>query len=72
MSETSGDECPKCHRMTLQCGYGLAGGGMGVYFYCEDDACGHFDKHPDPELSTEEEMSADKARRVPPQSTEKA
>ena len=48
--------CPKCKNETLECGYGLAGGGIGVYFYCTTDGCDQFDKHPDPELSTPEEM----------------
>ena len=44
------EECPKCHKMTLLLGYGLAGGGIGVYNYCEDEACGYFDKTQDREL----------------------
>jgi hypothetical protein len=30
--------CPKCGER-LQVGFGLAGGGYGVYEYCESDAC---------------------------------
>ena len=32
------DACPKCGCRKLATGYGLAGGGCGVYTYCE--ACG--------------------------------
>lgn len=35
--ETDG-RCPKCGER-LQVGFGLAGGGHGVYEYCESDAC---------------------------------
>lgn len=31
------DECPKCH-VPPEIGFGLAGGGMGVYSYCPN--CG--------------------------------
>jgi hypothetical protein len=50
------DNCPLCGNDTLDMGYGLAGGGIGVYFYCTTDGCDQFDKTPDPELSTPEEM----------------
>jgi len=37
------EKCPVCRGVHIQGGYGLAGGGMGVYKYCED--CGTvFDK----------------------------
>lgn len=52
------DKCPKCGNHSLCCGYGLAGDGIGAYFYCETEGCDYFDKTPDPELSTPEEMEA--------------
>lgn len=43
------EECPKCHaRGTLHTGYGLAGGGIGVYTYCDAEGCDFFDKVQDP------------------------
>jgi hypothetical protein len=47
------EKCPKCGR-ECQPGYGLAGGGIGPYWYCEEH--GIIDKMHDPELSTPEEM----------------
>ena len=41
--------CPKCLK-EMQCGYGLAGGGMGVYFFCETIGCEQFEKFQDPEM----------------------
>lgn len=36
--------CPHCGT-ELQSGYGMAGGGMGVYMYCPKETCGkYFDK----------------------------
>ena len=32
------DECPKCQK-ALEQGYGMMGGGIGVYAYCDD----HYD-----------------------------
>lgn len=40
-------QCPKCGK-EMECGYGLAGGGIGVYFYCEP--CEEFIKFQDPEM----------------------
>ncbi len=57
------NKCPKCGSETLECGYGLAGGGIGVYFYCTTEGCGYFDKTPDPELSTPEELAAHAIKR---------
>lgn len=57
-----GQKCPKCGAET-EMGYGLAGGGIGVYEYCTNSKCDHFDKWPDPELSTPEEMEVDRKRR---------
>jgi len=37
------DVCPKCHTQTEQ-GFGLAGGGYGVYVYCPTDGCDYFAK----------------------------
>lgn len=39
--------CPKCGG-ELGTGYGLAGGGFGVYTYCTADGCDYFDKTQDP------------------------
>ena len=36
------ERCPSCGTGWLQLSYGLAGGGMGVYCYC--DTCNHFEK----------------------------
>jgi len=37
------EKCPNCRGIRIQVGYGLAGGGIGVYKHCED--CGRvFDK----------------------------
>ena len=41
--------CPKCNS-PLESGYGLAGGGIGPYFYCSSDGCDYFEKHQVPEL----------------------
>lgn len=38
------DFCPTCGAAT-EFGYGLAGGGMGVYVYCPTDGCDYFAKH---------------------------
>lgn len=38
------DICPKCKKPTEQ-GFGLAGGGYGVYVYCPTDECDYFVKH---------------------------
>lgn len=40
--------CPKCSAELCE-GYGLAGGGIGTYFYCRNDACDFFDKTQDEE-----------------------
>ncbi len=37
IAEQEGDTCPKCGG-ELDMGYGMAGGGMGVYEYCTE--CG--------------------------------
>lgn len=37
------EECPLCHTQTEQ-GFGLAGGGYGVYVYCPNDGCDYFTK----------------------------
>ncbi len=44
------DTCPKCGNETLGFGYGLAGGGIGPYSYCEAEGCDYFDKSQDPEI----------------------
>lgn len=38
--------CPKCGG-ELMWGYGLAGGGMGSYWYCMSDNCDFFEKELD-------------------------
>ena len=43
-----GPPCPKCGEPT-GFGYGLAGGGMGAYAYCEAEGCDYFEKWQDPE-----------------------
>lgn len=46
-----GAHCPKCGEEAQQ-GYGLAGGGMGVYYSCdgtEAKPCDFFVKYQDPE-----------------------
>lgn len=35
------DYCPHCGT-PLESGYGMAGGGMGVYMYCPADDCGKY------------------------------
>jgi hypothetical protein len=43
-------KCPNCGSKKVESGYGLAGGGIGCYLYCED--CAHiFDKVQDPEMT---------------------
>jgi len=42
-------KCPKCGKR-LEAGYGMAGGGIGPYFYCETEGCGTFIKSQDPEM----------------------
>jgi hypothetical protein len=42
------DKCKGCGSENIQAGYGMAYGGMGVYFYCAD--CDQLqEKHQDPE-----------------------
>jgi hypothetical protein len=41
--------CEKCGK-EMTCGYGLAGGGIGVYFFCETEGCETFEKFQDPEM----------------------
>lgn len=38
------DVCPKCKART-EPGFGLAGGGYGVYVYCPTEGCDYFAKH---------------------------
>jgi hypothetical protein len=51
--------CEKCGQ-EMEMGYGMAGGGIGPYFYCE---CGTFMKFPDPEMEDARQISED-ARQV--------
>lgn len=46
--EAIDDKCPLCGS-PLESGYGLAGGGIGVYFYCPKKGCEYFDKTQDEE-----------------------
>lgn len=55
---SDGAKCPKCGNHTLEFGYGLCGGGIGAYSFCTTDGCEYFDKTPDPELSTPDEIAA--------------
>lgn len=49
-------KCPKC-RGPMDESYGLARGpGIGMIYVCESEACGYFEKHPDPDDSTPEEI----------------
>jgi len=43
--------CPKCGSALLA-GYGFAGGGVGGYFMCDNEACDYFEKTSDPAAST--------------------
>lgn len=43
--------CEKCGQ-EMECGYGLAGGGIGPYFYCETEGCDGFKKFQDTESAT--------------------
>jgi hypothetical protein len=43
---TDETKCPKCGGEILL-GYGLAGGGIGGYRYCDTDDCDFFDKTQD-------------------------
>jgi hypothetical protein len=45
---TDDGRCPKCGS-EIRGGYGLAGGGMGVYEYCLNDDCDWFHKFQDAE-----------------------
>ncbi len=40
------EDCPKCGE-PLTPGYGLMGGGIGVYQFCEADGCDYFHKTQD-------------------------
>jgi len=37
---STGHRCPNHPDLLAETGYGLAGGGMGVYTYCPDESCG--------------------------------
>jgi hypothetical protein len=41
--------CEKCGK-EMEVGYGLAGGGIGPYFYCTTEGCDGFKKFQDPEM----------------------
>lgn len=44
------EECPKCKKLSVECGYGLAGGGCGPYFFCTAEPCDYFEKFQDFEM----------------------
>lgn len=50
----SAGPCPKCGSNT-EMGYGLAGGGVGPYVYCTNEACDYFEKFQDPQMETPDE-----------------
>ena len=41
-------DCPKKCGGGIEYGYGLAGGGMGVYQYCSNEECDYWHKTQDP------------------------
>ena len=43
--------CEKCGN-EMEMGYGLAGCGIGPYFYCTTEGCDGFKKFQDPEMET--------------------
>lgn len=43
--------CPRCNS-ELVAGYGLAGGGIGPYFVCDNDRCDYFSKTPETETTS--------------------
>jgi hypothetical protein len=45
--EQDNDNCPLCGNDTLDMGYGLAGGGIGVYYFCKTEKCSYFHKTQD-------------------------
>ena len=51
--------CKKCGK-EMQVGYGLAGGGIGMYFYCETKGCDEFVKFQDPEMDKPNDKKDDK------------
>jgi len=50
--------CPKCGK-EMRSGYGLAGGGMGVYFMCETEGCETFEKFKDSEMANKPTLCLD-------------
>jgi ssDNA-binding Zn-finger/Zn-ribbon topoisomerase 1 len=47
------ETCPLCGRVTVK-GYGLTGGGCGLYVMCTDERCDFFEKKQDDEGSVDE------------------
>lgn len=45
--------CEKCGK-EMECGYGLAGGGIGPYFFCVTEGCDGFAKFQDPEMQEDD------------------
>lgn len=43
--------CPKCGSHDIGSGYGLAGGGCGPYWFCNEDACTWFYKEDDVDMA---------------------
>lgn len=52
--------CNKCGK-EMAMGYGLAGGGVGPYFFCEAEGCDGFQKFQDPEMGGGNEEGSDSA-----------
>ncbi len=50
--------CSKCGK-EMRSGYGLAGGGMGVYFMCETEGCETFQKFEDSEMANKPTLCLD-------------
>lgn len=46
VEENGASVCPKCGAPVIH-GYGLMGGGMGMYSLCDNDACDFFEKTQD-------------------------
>ncbi len=53
MSKQLPEKCPKCGADLIS-GYGLMGGGIGLYVVCDTDGCDFFEKQQDAEAGVEE------------------
>jgi hypothetical protein len=52
-AETLPEKCPKCGEETVF-GYGLMGGGMGSYVFCDTEGCDFFAKQQDKSATGQE------------------